>query len=189
MSVAAGIRVREARASDDARLTALEAVAWSPQSGFPSVIRRAGPGFFGATSPPGAHLVAVRNHAVAGYIRLGPSTPLPENGHVVLVQGLAVDPGMRRHGVATALLEAAERRARDRGARKLSLHVLSTNPGAMRLYARLGFGQEGVLRAEFLIEGRYVDDILLTKHLGGPLPGGGPDGGPDGDGGAAGPPR
>ncbi len=143
------------------------------------------PGFFGATSPPGAHLVAVRNHAVAGDIRLGPSTPLPENGHVVLVQGLAVDPGMRRHGVATALLEAAERRARDRGARKLSLHVLSTNPGAMRLYARLGFGQEGVLRAEFLIEGRYVDDILLTKHLGGPPPGGGPDG----DGGAAGPPR
>ena len=155
--------------ADDARLTALEAVAWSPGSGFPSVIRRAGPGFFGATSPPGAHLVAERNHTVAGeYIRLGPSIPLPENAHVVLVAGLAVDPGMRRHGVATALLQAAERRARDRGARKLSLHVLSTNPGAMRLYTRLGFEQEGVLRAEFLIEGRYVDDILLTRHLSGP---------------------
>ncbi len=184
MPVVAEIRVREARASDDARLTALETVAWSPQSGFPSVIRRAGPGFFGASSPPGAHLVAERNHTVAGYIRLGPSTPLPENAHVVMVAGLAVDPGMRRHGVATALLEAAERRARDRGARKLSLHVLSTNPGAMRLYTRFGFEQEGVLHAEFLIEGRYVDDVLLTKHLSGP----GPGAGPRGDG-PAGPPR
>ena len=77
-------------------------------------------------------------------------------------------PACGRHGVATALLQAAERRACDRGARKLSLHVLSTNPGAMRLYTRLGFEQEGVLRAEFLIEGRYVDDILLTRHLSGP---------------------
>ena len=73
-----------------------------------------------------------------------------------------------------------ERRARDRGARKLSLHVLSTNPGAMRLYTRLGFEQEGVLRGEFLIEGRYVNDILLTKHLSGPGPGGGPAAGTGG---------
>ena len=162
------ITVRQARVPDEARLAALEAAAWTPQSGFPSVIRRAGTAFFGVAGPPGAHLVAEVDDALAGYIRLGPSTPLPENAHVVLIQGLAVDPGLRRLGVATALLWAAERRAAGRGARKLSLHVLSTNPGAMRLYARFGFEREGMLRAEFLIDGRYVDDVLLTKHLGGP---------------------
>jgi ribosomal protein S18 acetylase RimI-like enzyme len=164
----ADIQVREARALDEAGLARLEAVAWSPDSGFPSVISRSGAAFFGAASPPAAHLVAERQGAVVGYIRLAPSTPLPENAHVILVAGLAVDPGARRLGVGRALLEAAEQRARERGARKLSLHVLSTNAGAQRLYDEAGFEREGVLRAEFLIEGRYVDDILLTKHLAGP---------------------
>jgi RimJ/RimL family protein N-acetyltransferase len=67
--------------------------------------------------------------------------------------------------VATALLAAAEQRARDRGARKLSLRTFSTNPEAIRLYSRFGFEREGLLRAEFLIEGQYVDDILLAKDL------------------------
>ncbi len=170
MPAAAGeIRVRGARIADEAPLATLEAAAWTPESGFPSVIRRAGAGFFGAAGPPEAHLVAEMERTVAGYIRLGPSTPLPENAHVFMVQGLAVHPGLRRRGVGTALLTAAERRARDRGARKLSLHVLGTNPRAMRLYTRAGFQPEGVLRGEFLIEGRYVDDVLLAKDLTGPL--------------------
>ena len=35
----------------------------------------------------------------------------------------------------------------------------------MRLYERLGFEREGVLKAEFLIGGRYVDDVLMAKRL------------------------
>ena len=84
------------------------------------------------------------------------------------VLGLAVAPEARRRGVATALLAAAEQRARARGARKLSLRTFSTNPEAIQLYSRLGFEREGLLRAEFLIEGQYVDDILLAKDLTGP---------------------
>ena len=55
--------------------------------------------------------------------------------------------------------------ARARGARKLSLRVLGTNATAMRLYERLGFQVEGTLRDEFCIDGRYVDDVLMAKHL------------------------
>ena len=33
------------------------------------------------------------------------------------------------------------------------------------MYTRFGFEQEGLLRAEFLIGGQYVDDILLAKYL------------------------
>jgi ribosomal protein S18 acetylase RimI-like enzyme len=162
------IEVRMARAADEAQLARLDQVAWSPASGFPSVARQAGDLFFTAGSPPQAHLVGTIGGAVVGYIRLAAPSPLPEEAHVVAVHGLAVAPEARRRGVATALLGAAERRARDRGARKLSLRVLSTNPTAIRLYQQFGFEQEGRLVGEFFINGHYVDDLLLTKHLGTP---------------------
>ncbi len=159
------VEVRAARASDEAQLARLDRISWSPLSGFPSVIQQAGSVFFLTESPPQAFLVAEIDGVVVGYIRLGSPSPLPENAHVISVLGLAVAPEARRRGVATALLRAAEERARERGARKLSLRTFSTNPQAIRLYTRFGFEREGLLRAEFLIEGHYVDDLLLAKYL------------------------
>ena len=164
------VEVRVARASDEAQLARLDKISWSPQSGFPSVIQQAGSVFFLTESPPQAFLVAVIDGAVVGYIRLGSPLPLPENAHVIGVLGLAVAPEARRRGVATALLAAAEERARSRGVRKLSLRTFSTNPAAIRLYTRFGFQREGLLRGEFLIGGQYVDDILLAKYLVSPPP-------------------
>jgi ribosomal protein S18 acetylase RimI-like enzyme len=164
------IRIRPARRDDDPVLAELDAAAWSPESGFPSVIGPAGAGngvFFSADSPPDAHLVAELDGTVVGYIRLRPPTHLPENAHVIQVQGIAVHPAARRRGVAAALLTGAEHQVRDRGKLKLSLRVLSTNHPAIRLYEQLGFTREGVLRQEFVINGSYVDDILMTKHLNG----------------------
>ena len=169
MSSAATILVRSARESDQTDLTDLDAAAWTPESGFPSVIQAAdhpAAMFFTPADPPGIHLVAELDDAVAGYVRLKPPTHLPENAHVTHVSGLAVHPAARRRGVAAALMTAAEPFARARGARKLSLRVLSTNQPAMRLYERLGFEREGVQRGEFLIGGRYVDDVLMAKRLG-----------------------
>lgn len=159
------VTVRLARAGDDAGLAALDAAAWSPRSGFPSVFEPASGRFFTPDSPPECHLVAEVDGRLAGYLRLKPATRLPENAHVLSVFGLAVDPGARRRGVAAALLSSAEELARSRGARKLSLRVLSTNQSAISLYERLGFRREGELRDEFLIRGRYVHDILMAKPL------------------------
>lgn len=157
--------MRLARWKDEVVLARIDAAAWTPASGFPSVIARAGGSFFSTEHPPGAHLVAEVNGTVAGYVRVEPVTPLQENAHVRGIAGLAVAPAARGHGVASALLAAAEQHARERGARKLSLRVLSTNDAALRLYERLGFCREGTLRAEFLINGRYVDDVLMAKQL------------------------
>ena len=118
-----GVAVRVARPGDEAGLARLDAAAWTPASGFPSVAERVNDPFF------------------------------------------TVAPADRRRGVASALLAAAEQHARDRGARKLSLRVLSTNETAMRLYERLGFQREGTLRDEFRIDGRFVDDVLMAKQL------------------------
>jgi ribosomal protein S18 acetylase RimI-like enzyme len=162
------LAVRFARPGDEAGLARLDAVAWTPTSGFPSATERASDPFFTfftASGPPGEYLVAELDGRLAGYIRLRPVTELRENAHVLGVMGLAVAPDARRQGVASALLAAAERHARARGARKLSLHVLGTNVAAQRLYERLGFGREGTLRDEFRIGGRYVDDVIMAKHL------------------------
>jgi ribosomal protein S18 acetylase RimI-like enzyme len=165
------VAVRIARAEDEAGLARLDAVAWTSASGFPSVRERSGDPFytfFTDDNPPEMHLVAELGGRLVGYLRLKPVTRLAENAHVLGVMGLAVAPQARRRGVGAALLTAAEQHARARGARKLSLRVLGTNEGALRLYGRLGFEREGVLRDEFFIDGRYTDDVLMAKHLGGP---------------------
>jgi ribosomal protein S18 acetylase RimI-like enzyme len=162
------VAVRVARPEDEAGLARLDAAAWTPASGFPSVAERVNDPFFTFftdNSPPEAHLVAELDGRLAGYIRLNPVTPLRENTHVLGIVGLAVAPGDRRRGVASALLAAAEQHARARGSRKLSLRVLGTNETAMRLYERHGFVLEGTLRDEFRIDGRFVDDVLMAKHL------------------------
>lgn len=164
-----GLVIRVARAADEEALTQLDAAAWTPASGFPSVIERVGDPFFTFftdDSPPGTHLVAEAGGRVLGYIRIRPVTRLRENAHVLGIMGLAVDPGARGRGVATALLAAAEQFARAHGGSKLSLRVLSTNEAALRLYERSGFRREGTLRGEFCIQGRCVDDIIMAKHLG-----------------------
>ena len=162
------LAVRSARPEDEVGLARLDAAAWTPASGFPSVMERAHDlffTFFTDDGPPGEYLVAELGGQLAGYVRLRPVTAIAENAHVLGVMGLAVAPGARRRGVGSALLAAAEQRARSRGARKLSLRVLSTNEAALRLYERLGFQREGTLRDEFCIGGRSVDDVVMAKHL------------------------
>ncbi|HEY7145967.1 MAG TPA: GNAT family N-acetyltransferase [Streptosporangiaceae bacterium] len=159
------VRVRLARFGDDAGLAAIDAAAWSPVSGFPSVIQAGDRSFFTPESPPQAHLVAELDGRLAGYLRLKPASRLPENAHVLAIQGLAVAPAARRQGVASALLDAAAKRASALGAAKLSLRVLGSNHAAIALYEEHGFEREGLLRQEFLIDGNLVDDVLMSKRL------------------------
>ncbi len=58
---------------------------------------------------------------------------------LVNVHDVAVLARHRGRGIAERMLALAEAIARERGAVKLTLEVLSGNQGAMRLYQRLGF--------------------------------------------------
>jgi predicted N-acetyltransferase YhbS len=98
--------------------------------------------FFGQ-QPPEDVLVAEVDGAVVGYVKLRRPTDLPSHRHVLQVNGLAVDPTVQRRGVGRTLLVAAIDEARRRGARRLTLHVLGSNPGALALYAACGFVVEG----------------------------------------------
>jgi predicted N-acetyltransferase YhbS len=75
-------------------------------------------------------------------------------------RALAVDPGVRRHGVARALLAACEARARALAAPVFAFHTIAFMTTAVALYERLGYR-------------RAPDyDVDLSDHYGvaGPAP-------------------
>jgi len=158
------ISVRPARAGDESALARIDRATWnSLTSPAPPPPREWS--FFTERVEIRDVLVALVNGEVAGYIRLGRATPLGASDHVVTVAGLAVEPGRQRQGIGAALVEAAAAEARGCGARRLTLRVLARNAGARRLYERAGFVVEGVLRGEFLLDGEYVDDVLMALDL------------------------
>lgn len=55
------------------------------------------------------------------------------------IEYLAVSASARGRGIGTKLIEAAKAYAIEKGFRVLSLEVVDTNPGARKLYTRLGF--------------------------------------------------
>lgn len=157
--------IRRAVRADDAVLAELDRRTWSPlHAVLPGPPLERDP-FFDATHQPFHFLVAVSEERIAGYVRLVQPTPLPTNAHVRQIQGLAVDTWARRRGIGRALLDAACEEARRQGARRITLRVLGHNTPARRLYESAGFAVEGVLPGEFLIEGQYVDDVLMGRSL------------------------
>jgi L-amino acid N-acyltransferase YncA/predicted nuclease with RNAse H fold len=110
-------------------------------------------------------LVAVDGEEAIGSLLLGPWTKLESARHVLEVKGLAVDPARQGEGVGGALVDAGIALARERGARKLVLRVLSGNAAARHLYESRGFAVEGTVREAFLLDGAYVDDLTMGLRL------------------------
>lgn len=160
----AQIRIRLATPADEPALSRLDHDTWSYVH---AVAPRPGPDepFYRDHAGPGDHLVAELDGRLVGYLRLGFATPLASNVHVRQIRGLAVDEAARGKGVGRALIRAALERARALGARRVTLHVLAHNAAARALYAAEGFTVEGVLPEEFLLDGEYVDDVLMGQAL------------------------
>ena len=72
---------------------------------------------------------------------------------------------MRRRGICTALMRAAEVFASEEGFAALELGVEDTNPDARRLYERLGY--RSVARMDFLYDGAPTPNpgVLMRKEL------------------------
>ena len=159
-----GVETRPAEPLDEEALWRLDRANWSALSS-PAPVPGPERPFFDEKTRPEDVLVAVVAGAIAGYVRLARKTKLAASDHVLAVKGIAVDPAYRRRGVGRALVDAAAREARTRGARRLTLHVLAHNEAAVALYESAGFVVEGVQREEFLLDGRYVDDVLMALDL------------------------
>jgi ribosomal protein S18 acetylase RimI-like enzyme len=162
---AEGLRIRQAAEGDEAWLVAIDSATWSPRSS-PGPEPGRGTSFWNERTRPENVWVAEAGGQVVGYVKIDRPTELESNQHVWLVTGLAVDPGAQRGGVGHALMDAAADAARSRGGRRLTLRVFGPNEPARRLYERMGFEVEGVLRDEFRVsENEYVDDYLMALDL------------------------
>lgn len=113
--------------------------------------------------PDAAVLVAEANGAVIGRLSIARDTH-PASEHVADL-GLMVAREHRRQGAGTALMEAAERWARDVGIRKIELHVFPHNEPALALYERLGYVREGLRRRHYRRGEELIDAILMAKEL------------------------
>ena len=66
------------------------------------------------------------------------------------------------------LLCEIEARARALGYHKIVLSAFPFNQAGMRLYEKFGFRTVGVYREQGLIDGRWVDTIIMEKLLAAP---------------------
>lgn len=93
------------------------------------------------SDPDAIVLVAESADGVLGYVyaSLEPQSWKELRDACGFVHDVVVDPGARRRGVATALLEAAFVWLRDRGAPRAVLWTAVGNASAHRLFERMGF--------------------------------------------------
>ena len=100
-----------------------------------------------ALREPGAGhllLVAEAEGRLLGFLFAAERADYFTGERVAHVEDLALDPGAEGKGLARGLMEAAERWARERGCRRVTLNVWAQNERAIGLYRRLGYQPETV---------------------------------------------
>ncbi len=80
--------------------------------------------------------------------------------------GIAIKSGHRHFGLGTKLIKQGIDWCRETGIKKLNLEVFSSNTNAISLYEKIGFVHEGSRKKQFIIDGEYVDDVLMTYWIG-----------------------
>ncbi|HST28116.1 MAG TPA: GNAT family N-acetyltransferase [Rudaea sp.] len=128
-------RIRRAAAANLPALVALERRAFTTDHLSPRQYRY-------HLGNPGALVLA----AVDSGVLLGKAVVFFRKGSdIARLYSIAVDDAARGRGIASALLRAVERGAHARGCTRLRLEVRQDNPGAIRLYEKLGYRRFGAI--------------------------------------------
>ena len=117
-----------------------------------------------ARGPRHPVLVAERGDEVVGWGSLNAFSPRPAYRFVADFS-VYVDRAARGSGVGGVLLAALIAEARRLGYHKLVLAAFPFNEAGMRLYRRFGFREVGVYREQGVLDGRWVDTIVMELLL------------------------
>lgn len=109
-------------------------------------------------------LVAVDDEEVLGWASLNRFNPRPAYDHVADFS-VYVAREARGRGVGSALLSALVERARAIGYHKLVLAAFPHNAAGMRLYERHQFRTVGVYHEQGMLDGRWVDVVIMERLL------------------------
>jgi RimJ/RimL family protein N-acetyltransferase len=69
-------------------------------------------------------------------------------------------------GLGTQLFQKIEEWAKDHQIHRLELMVMEHNQAAIALYQKMGFAIEGIKRDNLLINGKWINELLMAKILG-----------------------
>ncbi|KEO82324.1 GNAT family N-acetyltransferase [Tumebacillus flagellatus] len=112
--------------------------------------------------PRNLFLVAVAGERIVGYSRCA-GTYLKRSAHKVEF-GVCVLQEFWGCGIGKRLLQESIAWADAHGIRKITLHVLETNEKAIRLYEKLGFEREGILKNDKLLsDGKYYNTVVMGR--------------------------
>ncbi len=100
-----------------------------------------------------------------GMCKLVPHTY--RTSHVIYLGGLGIHPGFEGKGHGAKMLREIIDLCRSAGFGRLELSVSVENSKAIRLYERVGFEKEGVLRkyTHLQNENRYIDEVMMAVLL------------------------
>ena len=117
----------------------------------------------GSTEPV---FIAFRDHEPVGIMGLMRQRS-SKMGHRATIVMVYVRENLRGAGLATALLDALTRHARELGIRRLELSVNAGNPAAVGFYRRQGFAEIDRIAGGFLHEGKEIDKIMMARRIDG----------------------
>jgi RimJ/RimL family protein N-acetyltransferase len=81
------------------------------------------------------------------------------------VLGIVVKAGFRDLGIGTEMMKTLVEQAEALGLKVLTLHVFATNKLAVHVYEKVGFVQTGKIPKKHFREGRYIDEVIMTKLI------------------------
>jgi len=109
-------------------------------------------------------IVAEHDGRVTGWGSLNVFNARPAYRHVADFS-VYVERGWRGKGVGRVLLERLVELGRELGYHKLVLSAFPFNTAGVALYERLGFRTVGIYKEQGLLDGQWVDTIIMEKVL------------------------
>jgi RimJ/RimL family protein N-acetyltransferase len=85
------------------------------------------------------------------------------NHHGIL--SISVSKEFRNAGIGFEMLKTLLGECKKEDVRTVELEVFANNPGAIRLYERVGFSQIGRIPKKICRKGRYIDTIVMATEL------------------------
>ncbi len=117
-----------------------------------------------ARGPRHPVIVAESAGSVVGWGSLNVFNPRPAYEHVADFS-VYVERGWRGRGVGRRLLKRLIVMAREIGYHKMVLSTFPTNASGVRLYEGVGFTPVGVYREQGMLDGQWVDTLIMEKLL------------------------
>ena len=84
--------------------------------------------------------------------------------HVGVI-GIAIRNEFRGLGIGTEMMKTLVMQAQEMDLKVLTLTAFASNKRAIRVYEKVGFVQTGRVPKKHFKEGKYIDEIIMTKLL------------------------